>query len=125
MSARFGKRVLEARQDVADRAGAQQGAADVQKLGGKQHRPALSLRQQRSHVVHAAQVDVAILAQQAPRLGGLGQPLPGQADVVGRQRFQHQLASGGEAGVGGQPLKDLVEFEDVEGFGVHTAKSIA
>ena len=87
--------------------------------------PRLRLRQQRSHVVHATQVDVAILAQQAPRLGGFGQPLPGQADVVGRQRFQHQLAAGGEAGVSGQPLKDLVEFEDMEGFGVHTAKSIA
>ena len=45
--------------------------------------------------------------------------------VKSSERLQHQLAAGGETGVSGQPLKDLVEFEHVESFGVHTAKSIA
>ncbi|OQA37400.1 MAG: hypothetical protein BWY52_03377 [Chloroflexi bacterium ADurb.Bin325] len=103
--------LVEPRQEPLDRPRARQRAADVQQIRRQQRAAAHGLLRQRPQVVDAAQMQVALLVQQAARLARLG--LPGQrlAEVVGRLQGERALAAERKRGLIGQPIPNLVELE--------------
>ena len=72
--------------------------------------------------MHAAQMHVALLFEQRARLAGLGLPLLRQADVVGRQQGQRPFLAQREGSEAGQPLANLIEFEDPQSSLVHSSE---
>ena len=72
--------------------------------------------------MHAAEVHVALLVEQAPRLARLGLPDNSLANVVGGGQIQRALPAQGEGGVACEPFPDLVEFQHAQRSCVHVGE---
>ena len=116
---------LQAGEQVAQDARADERVLDLQQVGRQEHGAALGAVHERAQVVDAAEADIVLLPQQGEGLLGQRQPVAHCHQVVAGQEGFGQLHAAAEGAVGGKLLANLVVFEDTQGAWVHRMVIIA
>ncbi len=104
--------VVQPGQCTVQRFRALQRAAHFDEIHRQERAATQRLLDSRPHVVNAAQMHVALLFEQASPLARFLLPLLGLSQIVGRLQRQGAFDPQREGGVAGQPVANLIEFQD-------------